>query len=219
MSLVRGLEEKQARDKEIYISGLTEFLRSNGVEASFHHEPVQDLYDAVEDIEPVVRIAGWHITRIVLRSRLFASCGLWQNISFFDYEAPLELGADSALRGKLKARVKPVIQGRTLGLFGGKVTSVRWTGGKLAELLNEDSDLLHTLLSTSSRHGYPDIMVQFKDDSIAEISGPQFDSPPPFLLDVLSHPTSPAQNDALFHAFKLYNSISRHLERLVDPEL
>lgn len=218
MSLVKGLEEKQARDKEIYLSKLAIYLQSAGIDASFTHEQVSSLYDSVKEQEPVVRIAGENISRIVLRTRLFASCGLWQSISFFDYESALQATPPPQLSGKMKARVRPVIQNRFLGIFGGRVTSVRWTGGKLAEVLNQDKELSERLFSLSTLYGYPDIIVQFRDISTAEISGPQFDAPPPFLINVISYPDLPLQNDDLFYAFGLYNRISQHMGRMAAPD-
>ena len=117
MSLVQGLEEKQARDKEIYMTNLADFLHSAEVNASFSREPVLDHYEAVKEREPVIKIAWQLITRIMLHSRLFTSCRLWQSISFFDYEVPLRHIPSTRLTGKLKVRVKPVIQGRTPLLF------------------------------------------------------------------------------------------------------
>lgn len=216
MSLVKGLEEKQARDKETYLGKLAAFLRSAGIDATFDHEKVLNFYDSIMEDEPVVKIAGQNITRILLRTRILNSCGLWQSISFFDYETPVRNGRPTGLTGKVKVRVRPVKQGRILGIFGGKVAAVHWTGGMLAQILSDDRDLSETLLSTSVNHGYPDIMIQFRDDSLAEISGPQFDAPPHFLRDVLSYPVLPPQEDDLFHVFELYNRIAGHLNDIAN---
>ncbi len=219
MSLVQGLTEKQTRDKELYLSKLVLFLQSAGIDASFNHETVLSLYKTVRENEPVINVTGQYISKITLRTRLFAYCGSWKSISFFDYESLLTTSPPPRFCGKMKAYVRPVVQGRFLGIFGGRVAAVKWAGGELAELLNSDSGLAEKLFALSGSYGYPDVIVQFRDTAVAEISGPQFDSPPPFLSNVMSYPDLPVQKDDFFYAFGLYNTISRYLSRLADDDV
>jgi hypothetical protein len=206
MSLVQGLTEKQTRDKELYLSKLVLFLQSAGIDASFNHETVLSLYKTVRENEPVINVTGQYISKVTLRTRLFAYCGSWKSISFFDYESLLTTSPPPRFCGKMKAYVRPVVQGRFLGIFGGRVAAVKWAGGELAELLNSDSGLAEKLFALSAA------MVtrchrQFRDTAVAEISGPQFDSPPPFLSNVMSYPDLPVQKDDFFYAFAPINTI------------
>lgn len=173
MSFVKELEEKMAMERRKLLETVLEYLHSVGVDAHLSEEAVNDVYGNNIN-EPVIRITGRNIDSVRVTSADYFGCGLPDNISRFHYEISLGKKLDSEMVKQIGTRIEYERDNKTLGLFGGEISGIHWTGGKLAELLNGDKDISKVLLDCCRSPGNPEFQVRLKTFNKAEIQGPRF---------------------------------------------
>ena len=173
MSFVKELEEKMAIERRKLLETVLEYLHSVGVDAQLSEEAAADVYGNTIN-EPVVKITGRNIDSIRVTSSDYFGCGMPETISRFHYEISLGKKLDSEMVKQIGTRIEYERENKKLGLFGGEITGIRWTGGELAELLNGDKDIYSVLLDCSRSPGNPEFQVKLKTLNTAEILGPRF---------------------------------------------
>ena len=173
MSFVKELEEKMALERRKLLETVLNYLHSIEVEAQLSEGAVADVYGNTFN-EPVIRITGRNIDSIRVASADYFGCGLPDNISRFHYEVSPGKKLDSDTARQIGTRIEYERDNKKLGLFGGEITGIRWTGGKLADLLNGDKDIHSVLFDCCRSPGNPEFQVRLKTPNMVEIQGPRF---------------------------------------------
>jgi hypothetical protein len=173
MSFVKELEEKMAMERRKLLETVLDYLRSVGANAHLSEEATADVYGNTIN-EPVIRITGRNIDNIRVTSADYLGCGMPDNISRFHYEISLGKKLDSEMVRQIGTRIEYERGNKTLGLFGGEITGIHWTGGKLADLLNGDKDIYKVLLDCTKSPGNPEFQIRLKTLNTVEILGPRF---------------------------------------------
>jgi hypothetical protein len=173
MSFVKELEEKMALERRKLLETVLDYLHSAGVDAHLSDETSTDVYGNIIN-EPVIRIKGRNIDNIRVTSSDFFGCGMPETISRFHYEVSLDKRLDSEMVKQLEAKIDYKRENKKLGIFGGEVTGVHWTGEELADLLNGDNDISGVLFGCCKSPGNPEFQVRLKTLNIVEIQGPRF---------------------------------------------
>ena len=162
-----------AMERRKLLEIVADYLRSVEVEAQPGEEDALDVFRNIVK-EPVIRITGRNIGSIRVTSSDYFGCSMPDNISRFRYEVPLGKKLESEMIREIGARIEYERDRKKMGLFGGEVTGVRWTGGKLAGLLDGDKEISRVLLYCAKSPGNPDFEVKMKYPDTAEILGPRF---------------------------------------------
>jgi hypothetical protein len=150
-----------------------DYLGSIAVEAQLEDEGVADVYGNIIK-QPVINVTGRNIDNVRIISADYFGCALPDDVARFQYEISLENKVDVEMVRRIGVRTWYERENKKLGLFGGTITGVRWTGGQLSELLNRDSDISDILLHCARSPGNPDFEVMMKSLNTAEIRGPRF---------------------------------------------
>lgn len=173
MGLVRELEAKKTAARWKLLEKARDYLSGSGIKAVLADEPTTDIIGR-PTTEPVLRLSRGNIDNIQLLSTDYLSCGMAGGVSRFQYEVRADKELGHELEKKLKAKIKLVKENKTLGLLGGKVTGVTWTGGELADLLNSDSEIAGKILDCVESRGNPDFKILATGPSSVSILGPSF---------------------------------------------
>ena len=162
-----------ALERKKLLEAVLDYLHSVGAEAHLSEDPVQDVYGNTIN-EPVIRITGRNIDSIRVTSSDYFGCGMPETISRFHYEVSLGKKPDGEMAKQIDTRIEYERDNKKFGIFGGEITGVRWSGGKLADLLNADKDISGVLFGCCKSPGNPEFQVRLKTLNTAEIQGPRF---------------------------------------------
>src|SRR5512143_3156247 len=116
------------------MASLLESLSEQGIAAEFRHEPLSDAEGS--PLEPVIYLPGHSINSIRLVGAGSGGCSEAGDILRFQYEVRL----DSALRREDMPDFAAATTLKNEGgiPFSGRVESIVWHGGQLAQELNRD---------------------------------------------------------------------------------
>jgi hypothetical protein len=173
MSFVKELEERMAMERRKLLEIVADYLHSVEVDAHLDEEEAADVYGNIIK-QPVIKVTGRNLDSIRIISADYFGCALPDDIARFQYEIPLEKKADTEIIRQMPARIEYERDKKTLGLFGGTITGIHWTGDKLADLLNRDSELSGILFHCTGSPGNPEFEVKMKSLNAVEIRGPRF---------------------------------------------
>jgi hypothetical protein len=172
---VRELEAKNAASRKKLMQTVLGYLGRLEVKASLVQEPALDSL-GVSVLEPSITLKEQTINSIHLTRKYSPGCDTGEALRF-QFRLRLDRDIPRATAAGLRVKTKIVKTGKVLGLFGGKIESVKWTGGELAETLNQDSQIAESLLRCARIWGM-ELEVEAVSSSVISISGPWFfDSP------------------------------------------
>jgi len=149
-----------------YVGNWVDYLRGKGVEAEVveRHAP----WWKYQSTNRMVRLSGKNIDEIWIQPRSRGSRGStieWETNFGVLINRPLAAAAKRAVAAKRKI----IKQNKFLGIFGGKVTDVRWVGGSIADTLNQDGNLQKELLSWARKELLPEIRIKLAGKSAVTI--------------------------------------------------
>jgi hypothetical protein len=172
---VRELEAKNAVNRKKLMQTIFGYLGRLDVKASLVQEPSLDSV-GVSVLEAAIRLKDRSIDSIHLARKVSPGCGASGEVLRFQYKLRPDRELPRETLSGLKVRTKVVKTGKVLGLFGGKIESVKWTGGQLADILNQDSQLSESLLRCAQIWGM-ELEIEAPSSSEVMISGPWFSNP------------------------------------------
>ena len=176
MSSVRELEARNTAGRNKLIQTISNYLDRSGVKAVVIHKPALDSF-GLTITESVIQLKEQRIESINLFKMDSAGCGDSGEALRFQYKLRLEKEVPGETQPKLKAQTKTIKVGKVLGLFGGKVTDVKWTGQELADTLNKDPEISQVLLKCTKIWGEMEISTAAISSSEVVIYGPWFTNP------------------------------------------
>jgi hypothetical protein len=189
-----------------------DYLKKSGKEAELGTEPVYSPNGLVMD-EPVIDLHGQPLQSLSLYVADGISCAATGGILRFHYlvKLPRELKPGEA--SLLTASTRAVKENRVAGLFGGKISGVKWSGKDLAEALNKDEDLNRILLGCATTTGEIDFTIDTLGPDEVHIWGPRF-SNPLRLRDRFKAMESPKEQECIF-CIDTIDRIARHIKELI----
>ena len=103
---------------------------------------------------------------------------------------------------EVKANYKAIKQNKKLGLFGGKVTDIKWVGNRIADSLNQDMELRTKLVT--AKEGFEHIKIKPAGKSAVDI-------------EIVLPPTSVglAELGNMTRHFSSYDRIAKHVREYV----
>jgi hypothetical protein len=202
-----------AMQRRNLLETVLDYLHSVRVDAHLIEEPEPDVFGTTIN-EPVIKLTGRNIDAIRVTSADYFGCSAQDSISRFHYEISLGKKVDSEMVREIGTRIEYQKENKTLGLFGGAITGIRWTGGKLADLLNNDKDISDVLLDCTKSPGNPEFQVQLKTLNTAVIMGPRF-ADLQRIQDMFKRGVKEGFEECVF-GFKTSDKIAGHVKNLVD---
>jgi hypothetical protein len=176
LSSVRELESKNANQRKRLMQAIDHYLVQSGYKTSLVQEP--DLNSLGESItESAIQMYGQKIDSIRVFRINNAGCSDTGDILRFQYKINLEKSINKEHLSRLRARTKIIKTGKILGIFGGKIANVVWTGNELADILNRDTEISSILLHCAQIWGEMGIEIEAKASTELLISGPCFTNP------------------------------------------
>lgn len=153
-----------------------DYLKKSGKEAELGEEQVYN-QDGLLLNEQVIKMHNQPIQSLSLYVADGISCAVTGGILRFHYLIKLPGGFKTGEPGRLTAATRLVKENRVVGLFGGKITAVKWTGKELAEILNKDEELNRILLGCATTTGEIDFTIDTLGPDEVHIWGPRFSDP------------------------------------------
>jgi hypothetical protein len=176
LSSVRELEARNTASRNKLIQTISNYLDRSGVKTVVIHKPALDSF-GVTLTESVIQLKEQRIESINLFKMDSAGCGDSGEALRFQYKLRLEKEVPIEILPDLRAQTKTIKVGKVLGLFGGTVTEVKWTGQKLADILNHDTEISQVLLKCTQLWGEMEISIAAISSSEVVIQGPWFTNP------------------------------------------
>jgi hypothetical protein len=170
---VRELEARNASERKNLMQVIFQYLKRSDVNTKLIQEPSRDLL-GIAIMEPAIQLKDHSIDSIRLVRAGGSGCGDTGEALRFQYKLHLEKEIPEELVSKLKARTKTIKVGKVLGIFGGKITGVKWNGQELADILNQDQAISAVLLQCSQIWGEMEFEIEAVSLSEVYISGPWF---------------------------------------------
>jgi len=176
MDTVRELEAKYAIERKNLMKSLFDYLRKTGIPAALQQEP--DLNSlGVSVMESVIGLKGMKLDKIRLFSYDSGSCGVSGNILRFLFEVNLGKELSKEQVKDLNASTRLIKEGKVMKIFGGKVVGVKWTGQKLADVLNEDSSISDDFMKCIKSWNNLEFQIEADPSGEVYILGPWFSEP------------------------------------------
>ncbi len=176
MSSVRELEARNAIDRKNLMQAIFPYLGRLDVKAKLIQEPAFDS-TGIAIMEPAIQLKDQRIDSIRVIRAGGSGCGDTGEALRFQYKLQLEKELPTEFLPKLKARTKTIKAGKVLGLFGGKIVGIKWTGQELADILNRDQEISEILLRCAQIWGEMELEIDAVSLSEIYISGPWFVNP------------------------------------------
>ena len=195
MSSVRELETRNAVARKKLMQAVSHHLEKTGIKCRIIQEPDIDSL-GISLLEPAIQLEGRRVDSIRLGRVRNSSCGDAGQVLRFQYKLKPEKEIPPEFIPALKARAEIIKEGKVLGLFGGKITGIKWTGQKLADILNRDSQVMDGLLPCAHLWGKLDIEISAVSSSEINIWGPWFANP-----DAVRDLITEGDNDEEQHCF------------------
>jgi hypothetical protein len=167
---IKALAERKQLMQAVY-----DYLKRAGIEAELGEDPTYSLDLYLN--EPILRLHNQAVQSISLYAADIFSCGVSGGILRFHFMVKTPRHLESGEVARFAAYTKPIRENRTLGMFGGKITSVKWEGNDLASVLNEDKQLNETLLRCATTTGEIDFSIEVIRRDEVHIWGPRFSDP------------------------------------------
>jgi hypothetical protein len=152
------------------------YLRKSGKEAELVEEETFNI-EGLSLNEPVIRLHNQPVTSVSLYTAEGISCSITGGILRFHYLIKTARNFKPGEGARLTASTRLIKENRLLGLFGGKVTAVKWSGRDLAAILNQDEVLNRTLLGCAATTGEIDFTIDTLGPDEVHIWGPRFSDP------------------------------------------
>jgi hypothetical protein len=203
---IKALAERKQLMQAVY-----DYLKRTGIEAELRADPAYNL-DLYLD-EPIIRLQNRPINSISLYTADIFSCGISGGILRFHYMVKTPRHLESGETARFAAYTKPVKENRTMGMFGGKITSVKWEGKELASALNEDKRLNETLLRCATTTGEIDFSIEVIRRDEVHIWGPRFSDPISLSAKFISLEKGP-EKGCVF-CIETIDVIARHILELI----
>ncbi len=189
---------------------ISQYLGRSGVKAGLIQEPALDSF-GVSVTESAIQLKEENIDTIRLVRTSSGSCSSGEALRF-QYKLRLENDLPADLVPKLKARTKTIKVGKVLGLFGGKIVDVKWTGQELADLLNQDTEVSQVLLRCMQILEEMDLNIEAASSSEIYISGPWFINPSTIIA--LYSPGKALEEQNCIFSYKTIDRIAKHIQDL-----
>jgi len=209
---VRELEAKYAVERKKLIQAIAHYLGHAGVQVNLRQEPASGLY-GISLAESVLQLKGQRIDSIRLIRSAGSNCADGSELLRFQFEVRLEQEIPAELIPELKVRTRSIKTGKVLGIFGGKITEVKWAGDKLAEILNQDTEICETLLQCSQIWGEMELEITAEAPSEVYISGPWFVNPKT-IISLYSPDRSYEEQNCVF-SYKTADRIGKLVREMV----
>lgn len=172
--LERGLTEHLRQRGYIFEEGgesLEDYvvmrLRHIGVEGEVVETPKPGFWITKKPPKTMVRLTGKNVDEI----RLQKGQGAPPITRDFPAEIQLWVLFDKPLsreaKREVKAKSKVIKQNKKLGLFGGKLTDVKWVGNRIVDYLNQDMELRTKLIA--AKEGFKHIKIRPEGKSAVDI--------------------------------------------------
>ena len=155
---------------------ISDYLGRSGVKSAVIHKTAVDSFGEAET-EAVIQLQDQRIESIRLFKMPSASCGTTGEALRFQYKLRWEKEIPGEILPRLRAQTKTIKVGKVLGLFGGRLKEVIWTGKDLAEKLNRDPQISQVLLKCTEIWGEMEITTEPVSSSEVLIYGPWFTNP------------------------------------------
>ena len=173
---VRELEAKNAIARKQLMQALYDYLGQTGVKAELQQEPATNSL-GMSVFEPVIQLKEQDLNRVRLVGMDSGGCGVPGDILRFQYEVHLDKELSAEQMKDISAATKVVKEGKVMNFFGGKVVGVKWTGQKLAEILNRDQSIADDLMKCVKSWSYMEFQIEAVSSSEVYITGPRFTDP------------------------------------------
>ena len=155
---------------------ISDYLGRSGVKSAVIHKTAVDSFGEAET-EAVIQLQDQRIESIRLFKMPSAACGATGEALRFQYKLRWEKEIRGEILPRLRAQTKTIKVGKVLGLFGGRLKEVIWTGKDLAEKLNRDPQISQVLLKCTEIWGEMEITTEPVSSSEVLIYGPWFTNP------------------------------------------
>ena len=212
MSSVRELESRNNAGRNKLIQTISSYLDWSGVKAVVIQKPAIDSF-GITVTESVIQLKEQRIESINLFKITSAGCGESGEALRFQYKLLLGKEVPREILPKLKAQTKTIKMGKVLGLFGGKVTEVKWTGQELAETLNRDPEISKVLLKCTQIWGEMEITTAVISSSEVFIYGPWFTNPST-IISLYSPDRSYEEQNCVF-SYPTIDKIARRIQEML----
>ena len=201
---MRELEQKRAIEKKEIARIMAAYLQSRGKEAHLSEESNFDSCGG-KTKESVIALIDDNINEIRLLNTFYE---LSDNAYRFDYNIITDRPFTPDLKKAMNVRSKVVKANKQIGLFGGDVVDITWSGNELAEKLNGDTELSKLVVESINNGGTADIRILAVLPSTVEILGPAF---------IGSLLTDSAEQNRVIKIFglEIYSRIAGHIRELI----
>ncbi len=190
-----------------------DYLKKSGKEAELGTEAVYSPDGLIMD-EPVIVLSSQPIQSLSLYVADGISCAATGGILRFHYLVKLPREFKPGEAALLTASTRAVKENRVAGLFGGKISGVKWAGKNLAEALNKDESLNRILLGCATTTGEIDFTIDTLGSDEVHIWGPRF-SDPLRLRDRFKAMEGLKEQECIF-CFDTINRIATHIQDLIS---
>jgi hypothetical protein len=213
VSSVRELEAKNAVERKKLIQAIYQYLSQLKIGARIIQEPSLDSL-GTNIFESAIQLTEQRIDSVRLFRMSNPNCGDTGEALRFQFKLKLlnELPAESMSR--LNAHIKPMKEGKILGLFGGKIVGIKWTGQELANSLNQETEISEGLLRCARIWGGLEMDIEAVSSSEIHISGPWF-SNPGTITALFSPGKSYEEQDCIF-GFKTIDRIAKLIRDMAE---
>jgi hypothetical protein len=122
---------------------IAEFLQGKGIEAEVVETPAEG---SLVEVQIEVQLTGQNIKVIIPRVRTYGTTGSAGG-TYLEIKVLIDKSLDKQTKKALSAKTK-VVKERSLRtiVLNGKITAVKWVGGGIAGILNNDFELSKTLV-------------------------------------------------------------------------
>jgi hypothetical protein len=173
---VRELEARNTAGRNKLMQTISNHLERSGIATAVIQKPAMDSFGEAET-ETILQLQEQRIESIRLFKMASAGCGDAGEALRFEYKLRLEKEIPVEILPALRSQTKTIKVGKLLGLFGGRVKEVKWTGQELADALNRDQEISKVLLKCSEIWGEVEITITAISSSEVLIYGPWFTNP------------------------------------------
>lgn len=212
MGSVIELEKQNAADRKRLMQTLFNHLHQSGLEVELTNESAKNYLDMTFE-ESVIQIKNKNLNTIRVVGTDEGGCGVPGSIMQFQYEIHLNKTISNELAEKINAETRLVREGKFVGIFGGKVTGVKWAGSRLAEMLNQDSTINEAMLKCTKSWSNLEYKIQ-ASGAEAAILGPRFTDPDRLVR--LYDTEMKSDLECCLFGFNIVEDIAKRIKELVS---
>jgi hypothetical protein len=212
LSSVIELEKQNAAARKKLMQTLFSHLHHSGLEVELTSETATNYLD-MNFQESLIQIKNKNLNTIRLVGTDEGGCGVPGSILQFQYEIHLNKTLSNELAEKINVETRLIREGKVMGIFGGKVTGVKWVGSRLAEMLNQDSALTEDMLKCVKSWSNLEYKIQASGTQTA-ILGPRFTDPDRLVR--LYDTELKSDLECCLFGFNIVENIAKHIKELVS---